>query len=105
MNITGLILGAMSLIIIGIWHPIVIKAEYHLGKKSSAAIFFIVGAVCVAISLFIKNLLISTAVSLFGFSAFWGIKEVYEQDKRVQKGWFPNKSDVKRNARHCSKRT
>ena len=90
MNITGLILGAMSLFIIGVWHPIVIKAEYYIGKRKSALIFFIIGAVCCIISLFIADNLLSAASALFGFSGFWGIKEVYEQEERVKKGWFPS---------------
>jgi len=29
---------------------------------------------------------------VFGFSSFWGIKEVFEQTQRVKTGWFSKKS-------------
>ena len=34
MNINGIIVGAATFLIIGICHPLVIKAEYYIGKKS-----------------------------------------------------------------------
>lgn len=89
MNINGLILGALSFLIIGIWHPIVIKGEYYLGKKVCIVIFAFVGAISVGASLFIKHDIVSTVLALFGFSALWGIGEVIHQEKRVAKGWFP----------------
>lgn len=85
----GLVLGALSFLIIGIWHPIVIKGEYHLGAKKCAPLFAGIGAACVALSLRIKNVILNSAVALFGFSALWGILEVKEQEERVEKGWFP----------------
>ena len=95
MNFNGLIIGAMSLLIIGIWHPIVIKSEYYFGKKISAVIFFIIGAMCSFFSIFINTTIVSVAFALFGFSGFWGIKEVYEQEERVRKGWFPSNPNKK----------
>lgn len=35
-NFKGIVLGAVSFLIIGIWHPIVIKGEYHWGAKKCA---------------------------------------------------------------------
>lgn len=90
MNFNGLILGALSFVIIGIWHPIVIKGEYYIGKKICMLIFALVGIVCVGASVIIDHDIISTVLALFGFSAFWGIGEVIHQEKRVQKGWFPS---------------
>ena len=37
MNINGIIVGAATFLIIGICHPLVIKAEYYIGKKSWCA--------------------------------------------------------------------
>ncbi|MBR6132510.1 MAG: DUF4491 family protein, partial [Bacteroidales bacterium] len=31
MNFTGLIIGAATFLCIGVFHPLVIKAEYHFG--------------------------------------------------------------------------
>ncbi len=33
MNYCGLIVGLSTFLIIGLFHPLVIKAEYHLGSK------------------------------------------------------------------------
>ncbi|MBR4483146.1 MAG: DUF4491 family protein, partial [Paludibacteraceae bacterium] len=42
LNIDGLVVGLLTFLIIGIYHPIVIKAEYYFGTKSWWA-FFIFG--------------------------------------------------------------
>jgi len=34
MNITGLIVGLVTFLVIGLFHPLVIKAEYYWGVKS-----------------------------------------------------------------------
>ncbi len=88
-NFKGLIIGFLSFLCIGIWHPIVIKGEYHLGSKVCAALFGFIGGICVSLSLRIKNTMLSTVIAIFGFSAIWGIGEAKEQEKRVAKGWFP----------------
>lgn len=88
-NFKGIVLGAVSFLIIGIWHPIVIKGEYHWGAKKCAPLFAGIGAACMALSLRLKNVMANAAVALFGFSALWGIFEVKEQEERVEKGWFP----------------
>ena len=33
MNFLGLIIGVAVFLMIGMFHPLVIKAEYHLGKR------------------------------------------------------------------------
>lgn len=89
MNFKGIVLGALSFLIIGVWHPIVIKGEYRLGRKMCMPLFGAIGALCVAVSLRVKNTMLNTAIALFGFSALWGIHEVAEQEARVARGWFP----------------
>lgn len=89
MNFKGIVLGALSFLIIGVWHPIVIKGEYHLGRKRCMPLFGAIGALCVAVSLRVKNTMLNTAIALFGFSALWGIHEAAEQEARVARGWFP----------------
>jgi len=95
MNIYGLLLGAMSFLIIGIWHPIVIKGEYYWGKEKCIPIFGVIGAVFVVASILIDQMFVSVCLALFGFSAWWGIKEVAEQEERVKKGWFPKNPNRK----------
>lgn len=92
MNFDGILLGALSFLIIGIWHPIVIKGEYHFGKKVCIPVFAMTGIVCCGLSLIIPHTVLRTALALFGFSALWGTKEVHDQEKRVEKGWFPKKT-------------
>lgn len=88
MNFEGLIAGVCTFLIIGLFHPIVIKAEYYLGVRCWW-IFLLVGIVAAATSLLIENLMISTLLGVFAFSSFWSIHELFEQRERVRKGWFP----------------
>ena len=88
MYFTGIIIAICTFIAIGIWHPIVIKTEYHWGTWPWK-IYLIIGVLCLAGALFIENAIISAIIGVFGASALWGIGELFSQKKRVQKGWFP----------------
>lgn len=90
MNYLGVIIGVFSFVIIGLFHPIVIKSEYHFGT-GIWPLFLVVGLLCLGISLFITNVLLSAALGVFGCSALYSIHELYQQKKRVAKGWFPKK--------------
>lgn len=95
MNFEGIIVGLATFIIIGVFHPIVIKAEYHIGKKCWWA-FLLAGMGFAILSIFINNLVWSTIAGVTAFSCFWSIHELFEQEKRVQKGWFPENPDKKK---------
>lgn len=88
MNFQGIITGIAVFLIIGIFHPIVIKSEFYFGKKVWP-VFLIAGFVFIAFSLFIENLSVSAIMGVIGFSCFWSIHEIIEQEERVKKGWFP----------------
>ena len=88
MYFTGIIIAVMTFLTIGIWHPIVIKTEYHWGTRPWI-IYLIVGIGCIAAALFIENVYLSSFLGVFGASALWGIGELFAQRKRVEKGWFP----------------
>lgn len=88
MNYSGVVIGISSFFIIGIFHPIVIKSEYYIGKKAWPA-FLMVGIVLILFSLLIDNTLASAIVGVAGFSALWSIHELFQQEERVNKGWFP----------------
>ena len=77
-----------TFLIIGAFHPVVIKTEYYFGTRPWW-IFLIVGIGCIVGALFIKLLLVSAIVGVTGFSALWSILELFEQRERVNKGWFP----------------
>lgn len=87
-DFTGLAIGAGTFIVIGIFHPIVIKAEYYLGTRCWWA-FLLAGVLLIVASILIDNVLISSLLSVTGFSCFWSILELFQQQERVHKGWFP----------------
>lgn len=87
-NIAGLVIGLCTFLVIGVFHPLVIKGEYYFGTKIWT-VFLFVGIVCCFFAWYVNDLFLSIILGVTGFSAFWGIGEVFEQKKRVQKGWFP----------------
>jgi len=89
MNFQGIIIGASTFFIIGLFHPIVIKAEYHFTKKIWP-VFLVCGIGLVAGSAFIASSMGSAIMSVAGFSCFWSIHELYAQEARVKRGWFPH---------------
>lgn len=90
----GLLIGAATFLIIGLFHPLVIKAEYYLGVRCWW-LFLVAGILGVSGSLFVHSSLLSTLLGVFAFSSFWSIKELYEQRERVRKGWFPKNPNRK----------
>ena len=88
MNFTGLLVGLSTFLIIGLFHPLVIKAEYYIGVKSWI-IFAVAGVAFSIASLLAKGFILSTILGVVAFSSFWSILEVFEQRERVRKGWFP----------------
>ena len=88
MNFAGLIIAVTTFLVIGLFHPIVIKSEYYLGTKCWLA-FALAGIIFVVASLAVKNAILSPVLGVIGCSCFWSILELFEQKKRVEKGWFP----------------
>lgn len=84
----GIVIAICTFLIIGMFHPIVIKVEYYYGTKPWW-LFLLVGIVCIIFALFIENILLSSVLGVFGASSLWSIGELFEQRKRVKKGWFP----------------
>ena len=89
-NWQGLLIGAATFLIIGLFHPLVIKGEYHFGLKVNWA-FALLGVVSAIAALLVSSLFWSAILAVIAFSSFWSIWEVYEQQERVRKGWFPKK--------------
>ena len=89
-NFEGLLVGLCTFLIIGLFHPLVIKGEYHFGVKCWWA-FLLLGLVCTAFSIMVGNSTVSILLGVTAFSSFWSILEVFEQRERVRKGWFPKK--------------
>ncbi len=88
MFFTGIIIALATFLIIGLFHPIVIKTQYHSGT-SLWWLFAVLGMLCIIIALFIENVIVSSIMGVLGASFLWSVKELFEQEKRVEKGWFP----------------
>ena len=88
MNYSGIIIGLSTFLTIGAFHPLVIKAEYHFGRRCWWA-FLLGGIVSAILSLLCHDQTISIMLGVIAFSSFWGSGEVFAQHNRVKKGWFP----------------
>lgn len=88
MNWNGILIGAGAFLIIGLLHPVVIKGEYYFGKGIWPA-FLAAGAGFTALSLFLRGTVLPALSAVLGFSLLWSIKELFEQERRVKRGWFP----------------
>ena len=87
MSLTGILIGAATFLVIGAFHPLVVKAEYYLGA-GSWWVFLVVGLGCIAGSLFASGGW-SVLLGVVGFGSLWSILELVKQRERVNKGWFP----------------
>lgn len=88
LNFSGIIIGIVTFLVIGVFHPLVIKAEYYIGVRSWW-LFLLLGIASGVASLMTANLTVSIILGVVAFSSFWSIGEVFHQKKRVEKGWFP----------------
>ena len=87
-NWSGILIGIFAFVITGIFHPGVIKCEYYFSEKIWS-LFLILGLGCAFGSLIIEDRMISEMLGILSFVLLWCIRELKEQTKRVQKGWFP----------------
>ena len=94
--LAGPLLGLLSFLIIGLFHPLVIKTEYYFGTRPWP-LFALGGAALIVVAAAADSLFWSALSAIAGFSLLWSVKELFEQHERVRKGWFP--MNPKR--RHC----
>lgn len=88
MYFEGIIIAVATFLIIGLFHPIVIKSEYYWGVKCWP-VFAFLGIGLLVASMFISDVLFASIVGVVGCSSLWSILEIFEQRERVRKGWFP----------------
>lgn len=88
LHFTGLLLGISTFLIIGLFHPVVIKFYYWFGTRCWWW-FLVLGIIALVASLFVEPIFPQTLLGVFSFSSFWTIKEIFEQRDRVARGWFP----------------
>lgn len=94
MNFTGIIIGVSAFLCIGLFHPIVIKAEYYFGV-CCWWVFLLLAVACIVGSLLVTATIPSTILGVVAFSSLWSILELFKQRKRVEKGWFPKNPERK----------
>lgn len=87
-NLEGVVIGLLTFLIIGLFHPLVIKGEYYFGVRCWWA-FLLFGVVAMVAAIMIESLMWSAVCGVAAFSSFWGIGELFEQRRRVERGWFP----------------
>ena len=94
LNWLGLAVGLSAFFIIGLFHPIVIKTEYHFGTRPWW-VFLLLGVAAAIGAVLVESAYVSSMLGVFAFCCLWSIKELFEQRKRVERGWFPKKTDKK----------
>ena len=87
MNTFGLIVGIITLFIIGFGFVWVIFGERFFSYLWWPYVV-ILGLITIGISLFIKNDLVSAIVGIIGASFVWGATELKAQAVRSELGWF-----------------
>lgn len=88
MHFTGIIIAVTAFLIIGLFHPVVIKTEYYTGVKFWW-VYLLLGIACIGGALFVDDTIGSATLGVLGASFLWSIQELFEQRERVKKGWFP----------------
>ncbi len=88
MNLFGLILGILTLLIIGLGFIWVIRGERYLGYLWWPYILGL-GLLLIFGSLFISSNWGSALVGVFGASLVWGSTELKDQAIRAERGWYP----------------
>ena len=88
LNWSGIIIGVAAFLIIGIFHPVVIKGEYYFGERIWP-VFLVLGLICGGASLVVEHHILSSLLGILSCVLLWCIRELKEQTKRVEQGWFP----------------
>ena len=94
MNFMGLIISVAVFLLIGVFHPIVIKCEYYFSDRCWP-VFLAGGIISIIVSLMVENIVASCLLGALGCSLLWSIGELKEQRKRVERGWFPKNPNRK----------
>ena len=89
MNFSGIIIGLCTFLIIGVCHPLVIKAEYHLGK-GCWWLFLLAGIGFAALWLFVESMVhYCRSGRLFFLLVHTG---AFRTGKTCEKGLVPGQS-------------
>ena len=61
MNFSGILIGVLTFFLIGLFHPIVIYAEYYFGSRCWP-VFLLVGILCMILSVRMQEILWSVSL-------------------------------------------
>lgn len=86
-HLLGLAIGIATFLIIGLFHPVVVKVEYYWGTRPWW-VFLLLGLGGITVSIILNDAFWSSLAGVFAFTSLWTIKELFEQRERVNKGWF-----------------
>lgn len=87
-RLTGIVIGVATFLIIGLFHPLVIRGEYRFGVRCWW-VFALMGVLTGAGSVLAESVVPSILLAVWSASSFWSIGELFQQRERVRKGWFP----------------
>jgi hypothetical protein len=88
MNWSGLLIGILTLFIIGLGFIWVIRGERYFGYLWWPYVL-VTGILLVVASLFISSNSLSAILGIFGASLIWGSTEFKDQAVRAELGWYP----------------
>ena len=88
MNWFGLLIGILTLFIIGLGFIWVIRGERYFGYLWWPYVLA-TGILLVIASLFISSNSLSAILGIFGASLIWGSTEFKDQAVRAELGWYP----------------
>lgn len=77
-NFTGIIIVVSAFLCIGLFNPIVIKAEYHFGV-CCWWVLLLVAVACIVGSLLTAATIPSTILGVVAFSSLWSILELFKK--------------------------
>lgn len=92
MDFFGILIGVITLLIIGLGFPLVIRGERTFGYLCWPYMMGI-GILIIGASLFIQNDWLCVIVAVIGATFVWGSTELKEQAVRAELGWFPFNAD------------
>ena len=94
MNWSGICIGVAAFLIIGIFHPVVVKGEYYFGERIWP-VFLVLGLLTGGASLLTEDYTLSGILGILSCVLLWCIRELKEQTERVERGWFPKNPNRK----------
>lgn len=74
-HLFGITAGLFTFLIIGLFHPLVIKGYYYFGLRVRYA-FLIMGIIAAVAAFMVEDNMWSTLLGVLAFSSFWSIKEI-----------------------------